>query len=330
MPRKVTLNKTERQRLYFPTLFALLDNLAQADCYKGEVMVMDIHDAGIVSWAALEESKGTHGEYAFYASRVKKVDSISIETEESRGYVEKYYEKPFPIEVIMPVVSYLSFMYCDYQPSDTLELENGSTTLEDAFVKGLYAPLNDAIMQLAPDGIEQLVDYMASIGVPPILPNNYPNDLRELMHNELDGHIILDWISQLALGDGIVKQFCEDEGGSQQLVINAETVKILKELLKKSGTENIVKSDNPDEKLISGYTYVSLKDEHRNWHAYLLGYFPADNPIYSIMIRMDRHEQLQDVVRDDWPELAEHAANLCKRVVDIIMDNGKEDNCKGG
>lgn len=324
MPRKVTLNKTEGQRLYRPTLFALLDNLAQADCYKGEVIVMDIHDASIVSWASLEESKGTQGELVFYASHMKKVNFISIETEESRGYIEKSYEEMFPIEAIMPVVSYLTFMHCGFQPSDTLEWNGGSTTLEEAFVKGLYTPLNNAIMQLASDGIEQLIDYMCSIGIIPLYPNNIPYNLQEVMRNELADTVILEWISQLALGEGIKSQYCNEEKDSEKNVISAEIVKMTKEILRKSGTENIVKSAYSDEKLISGYTYVSTKDKNRNWHAYSLGYFPVDNPKYSIMIRMDRHEQLQDVVRDDWPELGKYAANLCNKVVEIMCENSHE------
>lgn len=314
----------EGQRLYRPTMFALLDNLAQADCYKGEVMVMDIHDASIVSWVALEESKGTPGEYAFYASRVKQVDFISIETEESRGYVEKSYEKMFPIEAIMPVVSYLGFMHCEFQPSDTLEWDGGSTTLENAFVKRLYTPLNNAIMQLAPDGIDQLIDFMCSIGIIPLYPNNAPSDLQELMRNEYADFAILDWISQLALGECVKSQSTKDEKESEQLVISGETVKMVKEVLRKSGAENIVKSDSSDGELISGYIHVSAKDVNRNWHANLLGYFPADNPKYSIMIRMDRHEQLKDVVRDDWPELGEYAAKLCKTIANIILNKANE------
>lgn len=332
MIRNCTYNHSEQHRLYRPLLFALLDGLTQAQGVCGEVLVMDIHNASILGSAALHdasvlrkvtaEEKREYGECVLCASRVTNVDFIGIETEEGPTFVEWVGANNIPIEVIMPAVSYLAYMECGFQPSDLLEWEDSSATLEDAFVRGDFTPLVNAIMQLCPEGINQLICYMIDMGIFPIRPNKSPRDLQEMMNNSLSATIILDWLNQVALGEGLVNMFPEEGEEPGSLAVSAESVQTLKEVLKKSGLEGTAKSATYEGNHISGYTYVTRKDDNRNRHICLFGYYPADEPKYGIMVWLQRKEQLQDIVCEEWPELGEYAANICKRVIEILLDTG--------
>ena len=330
MLRKVQFNHTERQRLYFPFLFALLDGLTQAQGIKGEVMLMDVSDASILCFAALHdasvlnnvnpEKRKSYGDGVLCASRVKNVGFIGIETEESPGYVEwsgsDFY---LPIETIMPAVSYLSFAECGYQPSDLLEWDGGSATLEDAFVEGEFAPLVNAIMQLCPEGIDQLYNYMSNMGILSCDPIRSPRDFQELIYNTLPPNTILDWICQVAMGEGLVNQFPEvdDEPGS--LAVSAEGTQMLKEVLKKSGAENITKAATEEGNRIGGYTYVTEPDSNNNRYVCLFGYFPVDEPKYGISVWFQKKEQAEEDQVKEQAELKAYAADICKRVVDYMM-----------
>ena len=332
MLRKVQFNHSERERLYLPVLLPLLYDLTQAQGIKGEVMLMDVADASILCFAALHdasvlnsvtpEERKSYGKGVFCASRVKSVDYVGIETEEGLGYVEWSGSNfHLPIETIMPAVSYLSFVECGYQPSDLLEWDGGSATLEDAFVEGEFAPLVNAIMQLCPEGINQLYDYILNMGILSCSPNKNPRDLQELIHNELSPNIILDWICQVAMGEGLVNQFPEKDDEPGSLAVSAEGTQILKEVLKKSGAENITKAATEEGNLIGGYTYVTEPDSNHNRCTCLFGYFPVDKPKYGISVWFQRKEQAEEDQVKEQAELKAYAADICKRVVDYMMNS---------
>lgn len=330
MFRKIETNSSEEQRLYRPLLFALLDGLTQAKGTCVEVLVMDVHNASILGCAALHEAsvlrnvtaeeRREYGECVLCASQITNVEFIRIETENGPSFVEWVGTNNIPIEVIMPAVSYLAFADCGYEPSDLLEWEGGSATLEDVFVEGKFAPLISAIMQLCPEGIDQLICYIENMGILPICPNRSPHDLQEMMNNIFSPSFGLDWLNQIALGEGLVNMFAEEGDEPGSLAISAESVQKLKDALKRSGSEGIAKAAAYEGNYISGYTYVTKQDANRNRHICLLGYYPADKPKYGIMVWLQRKEQLQDVVRDEWPELGEYAANICKRVIEILSN----------
>ena len=330
MLREVQFNHSERQRLYFPFLFALLDDLTQTQGIKGEVLLMDVADASVLCFAALHdasvlnnvtpEERKSYGENVLCVSRVKNASFIGIETEEGSGYVEwsgAYFA--LPIETIMPAVSYLSFIECGYQPSDLLKWDGGSATLEDAFVEGKFEPLVNAIMQLCPEGIDQLKDYLCNLGMISFNPKRNPRDLQELIHNELPPDTILDWICQVAMGEGLVNQFTEKEDEPGSLAVSAEGTQILKEVLKKSGAKNITKAATEEGNLIGGYTYVTRPDSNHNRYTCLFGYFPVDEPKYGISVWFQTKELAEDDQVKELAELKTHAANICKRVADYIM-----------
>ena len=303
-------------------LFTLLDGLTQAQATKGEALVMDIHDASILCDVALEESKGEPGEMVFCSSRIVNEEFIRIEVENGPEYVEAKGFGMLPVEIIMPVVAYLIYAENDYQPTDILEWDGGSITLEDAFVKGQFELLVSRIMQFFPEGIDLLAyRFMYNLGIIAIHPNKDPSNLQELMRNEWVSYLTLDLLNQISLGEGIYDKSSTDNDEPLHLVVSPESVQIMKETLRKSGNEVFAKIDADEENYISGYTYVTKQDANRNRHICFLGYFPADNPKYGIMVWMQRKEQLQDVVRDDWPELGEYAADVCKRIADYLMKN---------
>lgn len=293
-------------------------------------MIMDVHDASILCDVALHEDsvlrkknsddKNKYANVSLHISRVKRVESIRIVyEEEDRGYVEMIDDKTLPVEIIMPVVSYLAFAECGYQPSAVLEWEDGSSTLKDAFVTGEFGPLTNAIMQLFPEGVSQLIKYMTELRIIPLIPNSNPSDLQELIHNEWYVHYLLDMICYVALGEGLTKQFLS-EGESDGIIVDAESVKMLKEALEESGIEGTAKTAAYNGNPIGGYTYVTKQDANRNRHICLLGYYPVDNPKYGILVWLQRKEQIQDLVRTEWPELGEYAAEVCKRVIEILYD----------
>lgn len=331
MVKKIELNSSENRRLGFPMIHALLEGLTQAQGLQGRVMVMDVHDASILCNVALHEDsvlnkkspddKNKYANVSLRMNRVKKVESIRIVyEEEDRGYVEMRDDGNLPIEIIMPIVSYLVFAECGYQPSDTLEWEDGSSTLKDAFVTGEFEPLTDAIIQLFPENMLQLIYYLANLGILPLSPNENPNNLQELIHNEWYADYLLYLICQVALGKGIVKQLPQENEAPNSLIIGAESVLMLKEALEESGIEGTAKTAAYNGNSIGGYTYVTKQDANRNRHICLLGYYPVDNPKYGILVWLQRKEQIQDLVRTEWPELGEYAAEVCKRVIEILYD----------
>lgn len=329
MIREPKTNSSECDRLYIPILFALLEGLTQAQGHKGEVTVMDVHDASILGHAALTDasvlSKLTKDERrkyggVFCTSRVTNVDSIGIETKEGTSYVEWIGKESLPLEVIMPAISYLSFMEYGYPPSSLLEWEGCSLSLEDAFVEGKFEPLSNAIMQLFSDDIIDIIIHIANTGIIPLIPNEKPRDLQEMMNNDYRNDLALDWVNQVALGEGLVKVLPEEDEEPDSLAISAESVQMLKDVLKRSGSEGIGKAAAYDGNPIGGYTYVTKQDANCNRHICLLGYYPVDEPKYGILVWLQRKEQLQDVVRDEWPELGEYAASICKRVIEILSN----------
>lgn len=331
MVRDITTNLSGYDKFYRPSLFALLDGLTQAQATRGQVTVMDINNASIFS-ASLDESQGKPGEFVLCTSRVVNVDSIGIETEEGRPYVEAYSTGMLPVRLVMPMVSYIAFADCGYEPDDLLEWDGGSSSLKDAFVNGKFDSLSSAIMQLCPNGIEDLVSFVQNIGLVLLYPNQIPcepeevarympSDYKELMNDYIPHYLVLDFISQVARGDGIVKEFPNDDEEPGKLIVDSESVQMLNDILKRCGTEGIAKAAACDGNDVAGYTYVTTQDENRDRQICFLGYFPTDKPKYSVLIWMQRREQLQDVVCDDWPELGEYAACVCKRIADYLINN---------
>ena len=302
--------------------FTLLDGLTQAQGIKGEALVMDVHDASILCDVALEESRGEPGNMVFCSSRVTNVEFIRMEVENGPDYVEAKGFVTLPIEVIMPVISYLAFVKCGFQPSDVLEWKGNSISLENAFAKGQFEPLVSVVMQLFPNGIDQLLyGFMYYLGIIPMDPDKNPSDIKELMSKECIDYLMLDLFNQVALGEGIYDKSSTDNDKSVNLVVSSKSVQMMSKALRKRGNEIFARINTDGENYISGYTYVTKQDAKRNRHICFLGYFPSNAPKYGIMVWMQRKEQLQDFVCDEWPELGEYAADICKRIADYLMKN---------
>ena len=183
----------------------------------------------------------------------------------------------------------------------------------------MYGPLNAVLLECFDNDINALLNYMSEIGVPPIYPNEYPNNLHELIHNELPDLNLLDWACQVVRGKGIRNSLMARDGKPYTIKLKPKSVQMIKDVLRKSGAKCITKSEKDEDNNIAGYTYVSEKDANRNWYIFSLAFFPSDKPQYGMLVYLKRHEQLQDVVRNEWPELGMYAANICKAVTEIIM-----------
>lgn len=299
---------------------ALLYGLTQAQARKGEMMVMDVNNGDILCDVALEENNGRNGEFVLYCSRVKKVDCIGIETKDNRGYVVMEGMRMIPLRFIMPAVSYLAFLEYGFQPTDLLEWDENSMTLEDAFTEGDFEPLINAVMQLFPEGVDGLVQFMINIGIIPLIPNIDPRDLDEIMSNEYAGYALLDWFNQIALEKECVKQFLEEGDKPSSFSVRSDSVRLLKDALKKNTAEFNTSESAYKENLISVYTCMS--EENDNSEFYLFGCFPSDVPKYGIMVWMDKQKTPECQQDQECQDLEENLAWVCNRMCELLMNKG--------
>lgn len=322
MLRNFKYDSADSFNVQLVTQLSLLNGLCQSQGVKGEVILMDIQNATIMSNPMFKESDGKDEENVIISSQVTNVNFVGIETRENKRYVPSFDKVQYPIEIIMPIVSYLTFVDCGYQPSDLLEWDGGAATLEDAFVSGTFAPLNKAIMQLFPDGIDQLLSFMDDMGIISIRPNKTPSNLQEVVSNEYPNLYMLDLLNQVALGSGIINSFPVNKE-APDLIISSESVQMMKEALRKSGNEIFAKINADKENNISGYTYTTLSDSDYKRNAYLFAYFPTDEPKFSVFVWLNKIEESEESKDKDHPELEVYAANVCKRIVDKLMNDGK-------
>lgn len=296
---------------------ALLYGLTQAQARKGEVMVMDVNNGDILCDVALEENNGRNGDFALYCSRVKEVDCIGVKTEENHGYVVMDGMRMIPLRFIMPAVSYLAFMEYGFQPTDLLEWDENSITIEDAFTEGYFEPLINAVMQLFPEGVDELAQFMINLGIIPLIPNINPRDLDEIMCNEYYGYALLDWFNLIALEKEFVKHFLEEGDKPGCLSVRPDSVRLLKDVLKKNAAEFITSESAYKANLISGYNCMLEEKDYSEF--YLFGYFPSDVPKYGIMVWMDKQKTPEYQQDQEYQDVGENLAWVCNRMFEFLM-----------
>ena len=300
---------------------ALVDGINKADAEEGQVIVMKIHDdtshSPIVGHASLRINRGEGGS-VWRAHTVKESNSITLTLGDAVEYVDAKDFRSLRLNIIMPVVSFLVLLEYGARPWETITWKEGTieetTSVEDLFLQGRYWPLVDTVESILPNGINTLNFIMSRLGL--LCTPQDPPTLNLLEVEKIYPFQMLDWINQLAIGEGLSNVF-QPEGDNPSGP--RKSIQILQELLRRCGAEAMSKAEGEGETPVSGYSYVSMPDNNHYRHIAFCGYFPADKPKYGIIVWLKKEEQSEELKDKDRPELGVYAASVCKRIVEYMM-----------
>ena len=302
---------------------ALSDGISKADAEEGQVIVMEICDdsshSPIVGHASLRINHGEGG-FVWRVHTVKESNCFTLTLGDTVEHVDAKDFRSLRLDIIMPVLSFLILLEYGAQPWEEITWREGttesSTTVEDLFMQGRYWPLVDTAESILPNGINTLNAIMSRLGL--LTTPQDPPTLNLLEVMKIYPFQMLDWINQLAIGEGLSTVFQPEADNPEG---PRKSIKILQELLKRCGAEAMSKAEGDGETPISGYSYVSKPDNNHYRHIAFCGYFPADKPKYGIIVWMKRQEESEELQNKDRPELGVHTASVCKRIVDYLMKN---------
>ena len=293
---------------------ALLGGLSAADAERGQVIVMDVHDRMVAGIASLKKRHGESG-FVFRSARVKEVNFTSIVMGDTLEYVYDNEDSVIPLGVMLPVVSYLALLEYGARPSDTVTLDDRTATVDDLFLQQQYWPLIETAVDFIPDGMETLNAMLYRLYFL-IMPDK-PHTTEQLKDISIKYPLqALEWISDLAQGKGLASVFLPD---SDHPVEPRESIVMLQQLLQRSGAQAMNEVEGDAQTPVCGFSYVTVPDEQHCRDIAFCGYFPADNPKYSIIVWL-RQENLPDELKGEYkPELGDCAASVCKQLVDYMM-----------
>ena len=310
---------------------ALSNGISKADAEEGQVIVMEIHDdsslSPIVGHAFLRINRGEGG-FVWRVHTVKESNPISLTLGDAVEYVDAKDFRSLRLNIIMPVVSFLVLLEYGAQPWETITWKDGTTeettSVEDLFLQGRYWPLVDTVESILPNGINTINAIMSRLGL--LSTPQGPPSLNLLEVEKVYPFKMLDWINQLAIGEGLSNVFqpeTDNPSGPRK------SIKILQELLKRCGVEAMSKAEGDGETPVSGYSYVSMPDNNHYRHIAFCGYFPADKPKYGIIIWLKKEEDTEELKDKNRPELGVYAASVCKRIVEYMIDSETKNLQKG-
>ena len=302
---------------------ALSDGISKAAAEEGQVIVMAIQDgtspSPIVGHASLRINRGEGG-FVWRAHTVKESNSITLTLGDAVEYIDAKDFRSLRLNIIMPVVSFLILLEYGAQPWETITWKEGdteeTTSVEDLFLQGRYWPLVDTVESISPNGINTLNVIMSRLGL--LSAPQDPPTLNLLEVMKIYPFQMLDWINQLAIGEGLSNVFqteADNPTGPRK------SIQILQKLLRRCGTEAMGKAEGDGGTPVSGYTYVSMPDNNHYRDIAFCGYFPADKPKYSIIVWLKKEEDKEKLKGKDRPELGVYAASVCKRIVEYMMES---------
>lgn len=305
---------------------ALSDGISKADAEEGQVIVMEIRDdtshSPIVGHASLRINRGEGG-FVWKVYTLKESNCITLTFGDAVEHVDAKDFRSLRLNIIMPVLSYLVLLEYGVQPWETITWKEGTieetTSVEDLFLQGRYWPLVDTIESILPNGINTLNAIMSRLGF--LTTPQDPPTLNLLEVIKIYPFQMLDWINQLAIGEGLSKVFQPEADNPSE---PRKSIMILQELLKHCGAEAMSKAEGDGETPVSGYSYVSMPDNNHYRDIAFCGYFPSDKPQYGIIVWMRRQEESEELKDKDRQELGVYAASVCKRIADYLMN--KETN----
>ncbi len=300
---------------------ALSDGISKADAEEGQVIVMAIQDdsscSPIVGHASLRINRGEGG-FVWRAYTVKESNSITLTLGDAVEYVDAKDFRSLRLDIIMPVVSFLILLEYGAQPWETITWKEGATeettSVEDLFLQGRYWPLVDTVESILPNGINTLNVIMSRLGL--LSAPQDPPTLNLLEVMKMYPFQMLNWINQLAIGEGLSNVFqteADNPTGPRK------SIQTLQELLKRCGADAMSKAEGDGGTPVSGYSYVSMPDKNHYRDIAFCGYFPADKPKYSIIVWLKKEEDKEELKGKDRPELGVYAASVCKTIVEYMM-----------
>ena len=301
---------------------ALSDGINKADAEEGQVIVMEIRDdssSPIVGHASLRINHGEGGS-VWRVHTVKESNCISLTLGDAVEHVDAKDFRSLRLNIIMPVVSFLVLLEYGAQPWETISWKEGTTeettSVENLFLQGRYWPLVDTVESILPNGINTLNTIMSRLGF--LTTPQDPPTLNLLEVEKVYPFKMLDWINQLAIGEGLSNVFQPEADNPKE---PRKSIKILQELFKRCGAEAMSKAEGEGKTAVSGYSYVSMPDNNQYRHIAFCGYFPADKPKYGIIVWLKKEEESEELKDKDRPELGLYAASVCKRIADYLMNN---------
>lgn len=295
-------NKIAEQRKINLALHAgLMDGISAIKAEQGEVLLCDVQTNSLIGGECLKDSGEGH------------------------YYIQEPLVKIAP-PVILPAAIYLTMTQGGINP-ESIIYEDSNITLEYAFSHGLDDAIKQLLENYLPKGCytqSVIMQHMGLLaleqdGQKPKIGKTDAENYQELKDMQFLPDNMLRWMNAVARG--------EDLDGSMEKVMHlfkAENIKKLQDMLRLCVIDGLANGANSDIVSISGITYVSLQDEERRRMVSFCGYFPSDNPVYSIYVELIRKEQLEDPVMDEWPELGRGAAIVCKTVAEMFVKQGQK------
>lgn len=145
---------------------------------------------------------------------------------------------------------------------------------------------------------------------------SYANNLELLEKMRIYPFQMIDWINQLAIGEGLSKVFKPEV---DNLGEPRKSIKKLQEHLKLCGVEAMNQAKGESKTPVSGFSFVSMPDNQLYRDIAFCGNFPADNPRYGIFVWLHKKENSDESLVQERKELGVHAAEACKTVVDYLL-----------
>lgn len=298
--------------VYIRMNLALAGSMTDASADEGQMIVMDMQDSSIVGHASLKIHDG-EGEFVFRTQKVKEVNFIGFTMGDTLEYLDTKQISAIPLRIIMPIVSYLTMLEFGMKPTDEVTWTGGVNSVDELFLQGHYRPLVECPAMIEPIGLGNLNAVLSRLG---FLPQDGPDNLELLEEMRIYPFQMVEWIYQLALGEGLSQVFkpeMDNPNGSRK------SVKKIQELLKRCGVEAMNQAKGKSNTSVSGFSFVSMPDNKLYRDIAFCGNFPADNPKYGILVWLHKKEEFEELQDNERKELGVHAAEACKTVVDYIL-----------
>ena len=309
---KIFIDLDNISKAYIRMNLALAGGLVNADAERGQLLVMDVHDATVVGHASLQTHDGEGG-FVFRAQKVKEVNFIGVTMGDILEYLDSKTISHIPLRIIMPIVSYLTMLEFGMQTTDEITWTGGVNSLDELFLQGHFRPLVEGPAMIEPIGLGNLNAVLSRLG---FLPQDGSDNLELLEKMRIYPFQMLEWLNQLAIGEGLSSVFipeADNPNGPRKSIMK------LQDILQQCGAEAMNQAKGESKTPVSGFSFVSMPDNHLYRDIAFCGYFPSENPRYSLLTWMQKKEESEELLNEERPELGVHAATVCKTVVDYIM-----------
>lgn len=309
---KFLIDTDKINNAYIRMNLALAGSMTDVQADEEQMIVMDMEDSSIVGHASLKIHEGEGG-FVFRTHNVKEVNFIGVTTGDTIEYLDTKKFLAVPLRIVMPVVSYLTLLEFGLKPTDEVTWTGGVNSIDELFLQGHYRPLVECAAMIEPIGIKNLNAVLSMLG---FLSQDGPNNLELLEKMRIYPFQMIDWINQLAIGEGLSKVFKPEVDNPGE---TRKSIKKLQEHLKLCGVEAMNQARGESKTPVSGFSFVSMPDNQLYRDIAFCGNFPADNPRYGIFVWLHKKEESNESLDQEKKELGVHAAEACKTVVDYLL-----------